>query len=429
MATAVMLDVNHEVPQADAHEEEPSREATQETTAQEMDNALPDASLNDCRVERVPLKDIYVEGGPQDDNLIKALADSIAHIGLQNPICVVKNDMLEHDTPYRIVSGRQRYKAYKSLGRESIPCHILTYEEEAFADERKRLAQYEENLLRKKLTVIETCTLLGKAKEAYLKMYPETGQGKAPKKHPGTGRLPYVLMASQMLRKSKSTVAKYLQIYEKVIVLYSEELSGAGARCPYLLESIEELSMLAQEKTKDIGEILKTMQEYGVGVGQASGIVQKQHVQQARQARQAPQRQARQAPLAAPSQTSGESPVPASPQCTPEDTRTLEDLFATATELTDELIQCVEARLCEQERFTFEVYREMIYASLEDIDTQPPYDWYRMTCDVRFLSLETPQDYTLPAECPGWGLYTSDQVCQSCPHKLECFKAQILPSA
>jgi hypothetical protein len=46
MATAVMLDVNHDVPQADAHEEEPSPEATQETTAQGMDKALPGASLH-----------------------------------------------------------------------------------------------------------------------------------------------------------------------------------------------------------------------------------------------------------------------------------------------------------------------------------------------------------------------------------------------
>jgi hypothetical protein len=40
MATAVMLDVNHEVPQADAYEDEPSREETQEATVQEIDSAL-----------------------------------------------------------------------------------------------------------------------------------------------------------------------------------------------------------------------------------------------------------------------------------------------------------------------------------------------------------------------------------------------------
>src|SRR5262245_56534076 len=74
----------------DAHEER----QIPEIPAQGMDNALLDETLNDCRVEMVPLDAIYVESGQQDDNLIKALADSIAHIGLQHPICVVKNDML-----------------------------------------------------------------------------------------------------------------------------------------------------------------------------------------------------------------------------------------------------------------------------------------------------------------------------------------------
>jgi hypothetical protein len=168
MATAAMPDVEQKVANAIDREDGTPREATQETTAQEMDKALSDASLHDCRVAMVRLKDIYVDSDLQDEDLVTALADSICHIGLQNPICVVKNDLPEHDTPYRIVSGRQRYQAYKSLGREHIPCHMLMYEEEEFADEKKQLAQYEENLLRKHLMLLETCTLLGKAKEAYL---------------------------------------------------------------------------------------------------------------------------------------------------------------------------------------------------------------------------------------------------------------------
>src|SRR5215510_12539362 len=219
MATVPMPMTDQDMPRAVAYENGTPQEATQETTAQEMYNDLPDASLQDCRVEMVPLKDIYVESDPPDEDLVTTLADSICHIGLQNPICVVKNDLPEHDTPYRIVSGRQRYKAYKSLGREHIPCHILTYDEEEFADEKKRLAQYEENLLRKHLTLIETCTSLGKAKEAYLTMYPETGQGKASPKNPGTGRFPYTRVASQRLGKSKSTIEKYLQIYDALIAL------------------------------------------------------------------------------------------------------------------------------------------------------------------------------------------------------------------
>src|SRR5215831_20093126 len=258
MATVPMPMTNQEMPRAVAYENGSPQEATQETTAQEMYNDLPDASLHDCRVEMVPLKDIDVGSDPQDEDLVTALADSIAHIGLQNPICVVKNDLPENDTPYRIVSGRQRYQAYKSLGREYIPCHILTYDEEAFTDEKKQLAQYEENLLRKQLTLLETCTLLGKAKEAYLKMYPETGPGKASPKSPGTGRLLYVLIASRMLGKSKSTVEKYLQIYHNVIVPHSEKLKLLNETHPYWLENIEEYSLLAQQK-KHVGAILDLM--------------------------------------------------------------------------------------------------------------------------------------------------------------------------
>jgi ParB-like chromosome segregation protein Spo0J len=194
----------------------------------------------------VPLKDIYVDSDPHDEDLVTALADSICHIGLQNPICVIKNDLPEHDTPYRIVSGRQRYQAYQSLGREYIPCHMLTYDEEEFADEKKQLAQYEENLLRKHLTLIETCTLIGKAKEAYLTMYPETGQGKASPKNPGTGRFPYTRVASQRLGKSKSTIEKYVQIYEELIA--PNRLEALHAVEHPILDRVEDLSALAKSQ-------------------------------------------------------------------------------------------------------------------------------------------------------------------------------------
>jgi hypothetical protein len=73
---------DQEMPQADNHEDEPSREETQAIPAQGMDTALPDAALNDYRVEMVPLDDIYTKSDPYDDelhdDLIKALAPSIS---------------------------------------------------------------------------------------------------------------------------------------------------------------------------------------------------------------------------------------------------------------------------------------------------------------------------------------------------------------
>ena len=91
MATAAMPDVEQQVPHAVDHDDGTPREETPEMTAQELDTALPDASLHECHVDMVPLKDIYTKSDPYDDalndDLIKALAHSISLIGLQNPIC------------------------------------------------------------------------------------------------------------------------------------------------------------------------------------------------------------------------------------------------------------------------------------------------------------------------------------------------------
>ena len=142
-----------------------------------------DVVLNDCRVEMVPLDAIYVEGDQQDDDLVKALAHSIGLIGLQNPICIVENDIEGHPAPYRLVSGRKRYAAFLKLKCPTIPAHILSYAETDSEKEiRKALATTEENLVRKHYSLIELCELVGKSKEIYEQIHPETTHGKASKK-------------------------------------------------------------------------------------------------------------------------------------------------------------------------------------------------------------------------------------------------------
>src|SRR5215467_4570974 len=103
MDTVTMPCTDQEVLTAVDHEDEPLREETQEVTAHSMDNALLDAALNDCRVAMLPLDAIYVESELQEDDLVKALAHSIGLIGLQNPICVIDNDIPEHPAKYGLV--------------------------------------------------------------------------------------------------------------------------------------------------------------------------------------------------------------------------------------------------------------------------------------------------------------------------------------
>src|SRR5215475_11719500 len=148
-----------------------------------MYNTLLDAMLNDCRVEMVPLDAIYVESDQHDDDLINALAHSIGLIGLQNPICVVENDLPDHAATYRLVSGKKRFAAFLRLSRTRIPAHILTYAETDSEQEiRKALATTEENLVRKHYSLIELCELIGESKALYERIHPDAMHGKAKKK-------------------------------------------------------------------------------------------------------------------------------------------------------------------------------------------------------------------------------------------------------
>src|SRR5215831_12477832 len=256
MATAAMPDVEQQVPHAVDHENGTPQEETQETTVQGMDNELLDASLHECRVEMVPLDAIYVEDDQHDDDLINALAHSIGLIGLQNPICVVQNDLPDHAAPYRLVSGKKRLAAFLKLQRTTIPAHILSFAETDSEQEvRKALATTEENLVRKHYSLIELCELIGQAKEMYERMHPTTQKGKAKKpKSSGTELitapvpkpLAYRDVAAQQLQKSRVTVWKYIAIYKRLIQGHSDAFT-ALKQCEHpILTKLEDLLELAQ---------------------------------------------------------------------------------------------------------------------------------------------------------------------------------------
>jgi hypothetical protein len=221
-----------------------------------MDKVLLDASLHECRVEMVPLDAIYVEGDQQDEDLVSALADSIGLIGLQNPVCVIDNDIPDHAALYRLVSGKKRLAAFLKLQRTTIPAHILSYAETDSEQEvRKALATTEENLVRKHYSLIELCELVGESKAMYERIHPTTQKGKAKKpKHSGTELFPasvpkplaYLDVAAQQLGKSRVTVWKYLAIYKRLIQDHPGEFAELK-KCDHpILAKVEDLLELAQ---------------------------------------------------------------------------------------------------------------------------------------------------------------------------------------
>src|SRR5215471_5585320 len=231
------------------------REHNEDIPALDMYNDLPEASLHDCRVEMVPLDAIYVEGDQHDDDLVNALAHSIGLIGLQNPICVVENDLPDHAAPYRLVSGRKRYAAFLKLARTTIPAHILSYAETDNEQEvRKALATTEENLVRKHYSLIELCELVGQAKEMYERIYPTTQKGKAKKpKSSGTELFPapvpkplaYRDVAAQQLQKSRVTVWKYITIYNNLMKGYHYGFIQLKQCAHPILSRVEDLLVLS----------------------------------------------------------------------------------------------------------------------------------------------------------------------------------------
>jgi len=72
------------------------------------------------RLEDIPLDQIRRPlPRANDPNKVKALMDSIAEIGLQEPI-----DVLEVDGQYYGFSGCHRYEACQRLGHQTIPCRV-----------------------------------------------------------------------------------------------------------------------------------------------------------------------------------------------------------------------------------------------------------------------------------------------------------------
>ena len=111
----------------------------------------------------VPISEITVNPGrrkalPGD---VKELADSIAEVGLINPIMV--------DQAHTLIAGLHRLEAMKLLGRAEIECTVSDLDGLQVA-----LAEIDENFVRKDLSDGEFRELLLRRKEIYESLHPET---------------------------------------------------------------------------------------------------------------------------------------------------------------------------------------------------------------------------------------------------------------
>ena len=111
----------------------------------------------------IPINEITISPGRREvqSGDVKELADSIAEVGLINPIMV--------DQSHTLIAGLHRLEAMKMLGRTEIECTVSD-----LAGLQAELAEIDENFIRKDLSDAEFRELLLWRKEIYESLHPET---------------------------------------------------------------------------------------------------------------------------------------------------------------------------------------------------------------------------------------------------------------
>lgn len=95
---------------------------------------------------------------PINDEKVEQLKESIQLNGLLNPIAV--------DQHFNLIAGLHRLTACKLLGYKEIECNIITYD----SDERARLAEIDENLIRNELEPLERGKLVLEREKILIKL-------------------------------------------------------------------------------------------------------------------------------------------------------------------------------------------------------------------------------------------------------------------
>ncbi|MEW9304748.1 ParB/RepB/Spo0J family partition protein [Labrys neptuniae] len=163
-------------------------------------------------VQKIPLSLIDASDRlrPIDESWALAISESMAERGLLEPI-VVRTD----GASYILTAGGHRYRAAELLGWETIDAIVRE-----MSPNEARLAEIDENLMRRELDPLDKAVFLAERKEIYLELHPETGHGKKKGKSNQHVRkdaesasfLPFADEVAEKVGMSKRNVALYCQI-------------------------------------------------------------------------------------------------------------------------------------------------------------------------------------------------------------------------
>lgn len=201
----------------------------------------------------IPVSQIITGGKrlrPVDPDAVKGLAESIAQVGLMQPIVVAKTDDADE---FALIAGRHRLAAVKKLGHESIRCVVRTV---ANRDEAQ-LLEIDENLSRKNLSAAEEASQIKLRKELWDRIAEASG-AKSEKKRGKTEKGMSVRELAKKTGKSKDQIARGLK-RAKVLGDDLDDVRGTA------LDKGQELDALVKVKAKDKAKAKQIIQDAKAG--------------------------------------------------------------------------------------------------------------------------------------------------------------------
>lgn len=173
----------------------------------------------------------------RDSASVQSLAESIATVGLINPIRVRRVG-----AEWEVTAGSHRLAACKSLGLVDIEC-IVVEDDDLHAE----LAMIDENLMRAELSASDRAVQTARRKAIYLELHPETAHG-ANLQGGGVAKLAspetpaFATATAQATGQSERKVQRDAERGEKVIPEVMEMIKGTRLDTGAFLDKIKRFS-------------------------------------------------------------------------------------------------------------------------------------------------------------------------------------------
>lgn len=182
----------------------------------------------------IDLIDRRKDARPLNEASVASLADSIASVGLINPIRV-----REKDGRWEVSAGSHRLAACERLGLVDIDCLIASDD-----DLHAELSMIDENLCRNELSPAERATQTARRKEIYEELHPETRRGVAgaeAKHGRATDNLSFAGETSKATGKDERTIQRDAERGSKVIGEVIDMITGTKLDTGTYLDKLKRL--------------------------------------------------------------------------------------------------------------------------------------------------------------------------------------------